>query len=73
MAAQYPHDRNPGNSLGRHYSDFQLIGLAKPLSRRPSISENLQNPVPIGEVRLALVPTKSFAMVGGIIEINLLR
>jgi hypothetical protein len=55
MAAQYPHGRDPGNSLGRHYSDFQLIGLsgyAKPLSRRPSVSENLQNPVPIGEVRL---------------------
>ena len=57
MAAQYPHGRDPGNSLGRHYSDFQLIGLAKPLSRRPSISENLQNPVPIGEVRLAIVET----------------
>jgi hypothetical protein len=26
MAAQYPHGRDPGNSLGRHYSDFQLIG-----------------------------------------------
>ena len=54
MAAQYPHGRDPGNSLGRHYSDFQLIGLAKPLSRRPSISENLQNPVPIGEVRVGI-------------------
>ena len=21
------HGRDPGNSLGRHYSDFQLIGL----------------------------------------------
>jgi hypothetical protein len=27
MAAQYPHRRDPGNSLGRHYSNFQLIGL----------------------------------------------
>jgi hypothetical protein len=65
MAAQYPHGRDPGNSLGRHYSDFQLIGLAKPLSRRPSISENLQNPVPIGEVRLTSprhIPTLPFAV-----------
>jgi len=26
MAAQYPHGRDPGNSLGRHYTNFQLIG-----------------------------------------------
>jgi len=27
MAAQYPQGRDPGNSLGRHYSNFQIIRL----------------------------------------------
>jgi hypothetical protein len=39
MAAQYPHGRDPRNSLGRHSSNFQQIGLRQTLSRRHRVTE----------------------------------
>ena len=45
MAAQYPHSRDPGNSLGRHYSNFQPIWLSGLIPLRPGLQNVVTNGV----------------------------